>query len=264
MKAQSINPAPNIGAGEYATVNGRKMYYEQHGLGRTVVFLHGGANTIQTSFEKQISVFSTGHRVIAIEQVGHGHTSDVDCQYSYAQMAEDTVALLRNLKVENADFIGWSDGGMLALLIARRHPELVRRLVVSGANTRLVGMTPAEVKEIQDSTPEKLAEGLGPSKKEAYVAATPDGPSHWPIVAKKVWNLWLTPVILEREDLLAIKAPVLVVCGDKDVIPIEHTVEIFKTLPNAQLLVLPGCGHPTFKNAASTLNPIILSFIDAP
>jgi pimeloyl-ACP methyl ester carboxylesterase len=263
-EAQEASSAPNISGGEYTTVNGRRMYFEQHGQGRDLVLLHGGAGTIQHSFEKQISVLSNGHRVIAIEQIGHGHTPDSKIPFSYSQMAEDTVALLRTLKVENADFIGWSDGGILALLIARRHPELVRRFVISGANTRLVGMTPAEVKEIQESTPQKLAEILGPSLREAYVAASPDGLAHWPVVAKKVWDLWLTPVVFEREDLVSIQAPVLVVCGDKDGVPIDHTLEIFKALPKAQLLVLPGTGHHTFKTAANTLNPIILSFIDAP
>lgn len=263
-EAQVASPSPNITGGEYAIANGRQMYFEQYGQGRTIVLLHGGAGSIQLSFEKQIPILSNGHRVIAIEQIGHGHTPDANIPFSYFQMAEDTVALLRTLKVENADFIGHSDGGILALLIARRHPELVRRTVISGANTRLVGKTPAQVKEIQESTPQKLAEKLGPSLREAYEAASPDGPAHWPVVAKKVWDLWLTPVILEREDLVAIQAPVLVVCGDRDSIPIDHTLEIFRALPKAQLLVLPGTGHATFKTSASALNPIILSFIDAP
>jgi pimeloyl-ACP methyl ester carboxylesterase len=82
--------------------------------------------------------------------------------------------------------------------------------------------------------------------------------------AKKVWSLWLTPVILEKEDLASIKAPCLIVSGDKDDIPVEHAVEIFKALPNAQLLVLPGTGHHTFRSAASVINPIALAFINAP
>ena len=219
------------------------MYYEQYGQGRILVLLPGGLATIQRNYENQIPVLSAAHQVIAIEQVGHGHTPDANIEWSYPQMADDTAALLGILKVQNADLIGHSDGAILALLVARRHPELVRRLVISGANTRLVGMTPEEAKEIQASSPEQLAEKLGPDRKAAYLAVSPDGPSHWPMAAKKIWNLWITPIILEKEDLLAIKAPALVVCGDRDIIPIQHTLEIFNTLPNAQLLVIPGCGH---------------------
>ncbi len=264
LGAQGAVPSPSPPVGNVATVNGRKMYYEQYGQGRILVLLPGGLATIQRNYENQIPVLSAAHQVIAIEQVGHGHTPDANIEWSYPQMADDTAALLGILKVQNADLIGHSDGAILALLVARRHPELVRRLVISGANTRLVGMTPEEAKEIQASSPEQLAEKLGPDRKAAYLAVSPDGPSHWPMAAKKIWNLWITPIILEKEDLLAIKAPALVVCGDRDIIPIQHTLEIFNTLPNAQLLVIPGCGHLTFTRAANTLNPIMLKFIDAP
>lgn len=265
--AEAAKPAPMLGPvqapGAYATVNGRRMHYEQHGQGRTVVLLHGGVSGIRSSFEQQLPLLAKDHRVIAVEQIGHGHTPDADIPFSYAQMAEDTSALLRSLKVQTADVIGWSDGGILALLLARRHPDLVRRVVVSGVNTRLI-MTPEEVKEIREATPQQLVDFLGPKPKEAYAAVSPDGAAHWPVVVKKVWDLWLTPVILEKADLQAIQAPVLLVSGDKDSIPLDHTLEIFKTLPKAQLLVLPGTKHRTFQTAAGVLNPLLLNFLDSP
>lgn len=240
------------------------MYYERYGQGRPLVLLHGGATSIQFSFENQIAFFSPTREIIAIEQVGHGHTPDTIAPFSYFQMADDTSALLHSLNIVNADIIGWSDGGILALLIARRHPELVHRLVVSGANTRLVGMTSADIKEIQKSSPEKLAADLGTQARDDYISKSPDGANHWPIIAKKVWDLWLTPMILEDKDLALINIPALIISGDKDVIPVEHAIEIFRALPNGQLLVLPGTAHHTFKSAASTVNPIISTFINAP
>jgi pimeloyl-ACP methyl ester carboxylesterase len=96
-------------------VNGLKMYYEVHGKGRPLVILHGGFNTIQSSFSKQIPVFAQNHKVIALEQMAHGHTADVrGRELSYEGMADDTAALLARLGVRNADFAGWSDGGQTA------------------------------------------------------------------------------------------------------------------------------------------------------
>jgi pimeloyl-ACP methyl ester carboxylesterase len=256
-----LTPAQAPGA--YAMVNGRRMYYEQHGQGRTILLLHGGVGTIRSSFEHQLPFLAKDHRVLAVEQIGHGHTPDAPIPFSYAQMAEDTAALLRSLKVQSADVIGWSDGGILGLLLARRHPDLVRRVVVSGVNTRLI-MTPEKVKEIREATPQQLADDLSPTLKEAYAAVSPDGAAHWPVVAQKVWELWLTPVILEKADLLAIQAPVLLVSGDKDSIPLDHTLENFKALAKGQLLVLPGTKHLTFQTAAAVLNPMILNFLDSP
>ncbi len=99
---------------------------------------------------------------------------------------------------------------------------------------------------------------------ETYLKVSPDGPEHWLAVVKKVWDLWLTPVAVKQEDLARVQAPVLVVCGDKDIVPLEHTIKIFKSLPHAKFLILPGTGHDTFSESADTLNPIILAFLDAP
>ena len=182
-EAKDFVVTPTITSGEYVTVNGLQMYVEQAGKGRALVLLHGGLSTIQTSFEKQISAFSKTHHIIAIEQIGHGHTPDADRPFSYEQMAEDTAAVLNSLNVKDADIVGWSDGGIVALLIAIRHSELVHRVVISGANTKLVGLSPTIVKEIQQSSPEKLAQDMPPS--EHYRKVSPDGPDHWPVRGKK-------------------------------------------------------------------------------
>jgi pimeloyl-ACP methyl ester carboxylesterase len=225
-------------AGHYATVSGYRMYYEEYGHGRPLVLLHGGLNTIAGSFAQQITLFARHHRVIAIEQVGHGHTADALDTFTYERMAADTEVLLRELHVGRADFVGWSDGGIIALVIARRDPAAVRRLVVSGVNVDLDGERPEDVQALRDDP-------------------DPDP------VAYKVRQLWLTPVVLERSDLERIEAPVLLVSGDHDAIRLEHTLEIFQALPRAQLCILPGTGHDTFQSAASELNPMILRFLDA-
>src|SRR5262245_6839298 len=119
--------------GRYASVNGLRMYYEIHGVAndRTpLVLLHGGGSTIDTSFGNVLPALARTRRVIAFEQQGHGHTADVDRPFSFEQSAEDTAALLKSLKIERADFFGYSNGGNIALLMGIRHPEMVRKLVV--------------------------------------------------------------------------------------------------------------------------------------
>src|SRR6476646_7052153 len=110
--------------GHWATVNGHRMYYERFGSGRPLVMLHGGGNTIHGSFAKQLDEFAKTHEIIAPEQAGQGHTPDIDGPITYGGMADDTAALLQQLNVRDADVVGWSDGGNVALILAVRHPEL--------------------------------------------------------------------------------------------------------------------------------------------
>src|SRR5919202_78290 len=118
--------------GQYASVNGLNMYYEVHGAGRPLVLLHGALSAIGTSFGKVLPTLAKTRRVIAIEQQAHGHTADIDRPLSYAQMAEDTGALLQRLGIDQADYVGYSMGGGIALQLAMRHPDRVRKFVFAG------------------------------------------------------------------------------------------------------------------------------------
>ncbi len=249
--------ATGAGAGHYAAVAGYDMYYEEYGHGRPLVLLHGGLNTIGGSFARQIPEFAKTHRVIAVEQAGHGHTPDARETLTYTQMADDTADLLRQLNAVPADVVGWSDGGIIALVIARRHPDLVRRLVISGASINVEGQRPEEVQALRDHDPDDLGAETARSSERGVRSAAAAAPS----ITDKVMRLWLTPVVLEKSDLARIEAPVLVVAGDRDVIRVEHTLEIFASLPHAQLCILPGTGHDTFQTAAILLNPLILRFL---
>src|SRR5579859_2261596 len=116
------------------TIRGHKIYYAVRGSGPTVVFLHGGGDSGEHSFARQLDVFSEHHHIVAPDQVGQGRTPAVPGPLSYTAMMDDTAALLKFLGLRHADIVGFSDGGILALMLAVRHPELVRRLVISGVN----------------------------------------------------------------------------------------------------------------------------------
>jgi len=249
---------PLAAFGEYAEVHGIKMYYEIHGEGRPVVLLHGGTSTIQTSFAEQIPVLSRNHRVIAIEQMGHGHTGDVaGRELSYEGMTEDTAALLVQLGIQNADVIGWSDGGQLALRLAFTHPELVRRVVASGVG--LGATTPQMQQAMRALSPEHWSAQV----RDEYARVSPDGPQHWPVFFDKVRTMWAKPSWgFSEQDLGKIKATVLIVAGDRDFTRVEETTRIYRTIPAARLAILPGTDHFTFQKRPGWLDAMILDFLD--
>ncbi len=138
QSATSTTPTTGNGSnetagGSYAPVNGLNIYYEIHGEGEPLVLLHGGGSTIETSFGTILPALAKTRKVIAFEQQGHGHAADVDRPFSFEQSADDAAALLRFLKIDKADFFGYSNGGSIALQIAIRHPDLVRKLIVASA-----------------------------------------------------------------------------------------------------------------------------------
>jgi pimeloyl-ACP methyl ester carboxylesterase len=244
--------------GEYAEVHGVKMYYEVHGEGRPVVLLHGGTSTIQTSFAEQIPVLARNHRVIAIEQMGHGHTGDVaGRELSYEGMTEDTAALLVQLGIQVADVVGWSDGGQLALRLAFTHPELVRRVVASGVG--LGAVTP----QMQQAMRALSADRWSAQVRDEYARVSPDGPQHWPVFFDKIRAMWAKPSWgISEAELGKIKAAVLIVAGDRDFTRAEETTRIFRMIPGARLAILPGTDHFTFQKRPGWLNPIVLDFLD--
>jgi len=234
--------SPSLQAGEnkgkFADVNGLKMYYEIHGAGQPLVLLHGGLATIDNSFGKLIPELSKHYRVIALEQQGHGHTRDVDRPLSYEQMAEDTVALLAQLKIEKADFFGWSDGAAIGLQIAIKHPQMVRKLAMIGISYNNDGLEPEVVKGIASLTPEMIPKQFH----DDYARVAPE-PQQWAGVVAKIRTMAVEWKGFSREDLRGVNVPVLVMVGDRDIVRVEHAVEMFRIFRNARLAVLPGVSH---------------------
>src|SRR5512139_1743551 len=247
----------------YAPVNGLEMYYEIHGSpnGKSppLILLHGGGSTIETSFGKVLPSFAKTRQVIAFDQQGHGRTADVDRPFTFDQSAEDTVALLRYLKIEKADFFGYSNGGQIALQIAVRHPDLVRKLVVESAMFQRDGSDPGFWKSFEHAKPDDMP----PELREAYLGVAPH-PENLPTFFAKSVQRMLNFKGWTPEDIQSINAPALVVIGDHDIVRVEHAVLMFRLLPNAQLAVLPGTDHMTIVNRSDWLVPMVGTFLDSP
>ncbi len=226
------------------TVHGHPIVYVMKGHGATLLLLHGGGDSGEHSFAYQLDEFAEHHLIVAPDQVGQGRTPDVRGPLTYTGMMEDTAALLQRLKLKHVDVVGWSDGGILALMLAVRHPELVRRLVISGVNIAPDGLNPDDLDELratQISKPKTIDEKLA--------------------------HLWLTSPTeaeLTVAMLAKISEPTLVISGDHDAITLEHTLKIFHALPVAELCVLPGTDHATFTGRSAWLNPIVHAFLDRP
>jgi pimeloyl-ACP methyl ester carboxylesterase len=233
----------------YAPVGDLSIYYEIHGEGRPTLLLHGAYMTIGM-FGPLLPGLAGTRQVIAPELRGHGRTADPGGPITYEQMADDTAALIRHLELEQADVIGFSMGGGVALQLAIRHPSLVRRLVVASAGYRHDAM-PAEMIEVFPTiTPEMFA---GSPFEQAYQELAPR-PEGFPELVEKLKALDMTPFAWPDEDVRAIAAPTLIVLGDSDVVRLEHAVGFFRLrgggmmgdlagLPDSQLAVLPGTTH---------------------
>jgi pimeloyl-ACP methyl ester carboxylesterase len=215
-------------------------------------------------------------QVIAVELQGHGHTADIDRPLSYEQMADDVSALLAEIGIEKADLFGYSMGGGVALQVALRHPEVVRKLVVASASYTSEGMYPEVLATIETITPEAFA---GSPLDEAYLRTAPN-PEAFPNLVAKLKQLDMEPYAWPPEDIQAIAAPTLLIIGDSDAIRPEHAVELFRLLgggvmgdlaglPKSQLAVLPGTTHfvpPGFGllDRADWLVSMIDEFLDGP
>lgn len=223
--------------GHYAQVNGLNMYYEIHGTGRPLVLLHGGGSTIMSTFGRVLPALANTHQVIAIELQAHGHTADIDRPLTFEQDADDVAALLHQLHISKVDIIGFSNGGTTSLQIATRHPELVNKLVLASTTYKREGMQPGFFEGMQHATFGDMPQPL----KEAYLKANPDPKGLEAMFHRDVARMQAFKDIPDS-DIHSIKAPTLVINADAEVVRAEHALALSRTLPHAQLAILPG-GH---------------------
>jgi pimeloyl-ACP methyl ester carboxylesterase len=266
--ATAADPAGE--SGRLLKVRGAQLYVQTYGSGAPIVFLHGGIIFFDNNFSKQKDYFASFRKVVGFDRRGHGHSPDDSRPFSYKEMAEDTAALIEQLGLGPVDVVGHSDGGNVGLILAHDHPNLVRRLVISGANLR-AGLPPDELQRRSLWTPQQVNEKvkqiesrLPPTFKTDYQKVAPDGPEHWWTLLEKSYQLWLTPIVITPADLKTIAIPVLVMAGDHDFASIEDTVEIFRALPKGQLLILPATGHGTISDRPELGNLAMREFFESP
>ena len=256
----------------YASVNGLQMYYEIHGAGQPLVLLHGAMSAIGTSFGQLLPGLAQNRRVIAFELQGHGRTADIDRPLSYEALADDVAAALQQLGIEQADIGGYSMGADVALRVAIRHPEVVRKLVLASGSYSLSGIHPG----VLDGSGETKAEMMhGSPWHTEYMQIAPH-PENFAALFAKTSQMDRDLPDVPAETIQALKMPTLLIIGDSDIVRPEHTVEMFRLLgggvfgdmppglPASQLAILPGTSHVTVVHRADLLLPILTAFLDAP
>lgn len=241
----------------YVENGGLRTWYDEQGVGEPLVLLHGGMSTNAT-WASQLPDFAAHFRVIAPERRAHGHTPDVEGPLSYDAMAADTIAFLTTFVGEPVHLVGWSDGGIVGLLVAMTRPDLIRKLVVIGANYDVSGLVPEAMEGFASvrADSDDLAMFRTP-----YEAASPDGPGHWPVVVDKFKEMVATQPTIKVEQLAGITASTLVMVGDDDMITLEHTVSLFRAITNCELAVVPGTSHLVAMEKPDLVNRLVLDFL---
>jgi pimeloyl-ACP methyl ester carboxylesterase len=239
----------------YVDLDGVRTYHEITGAGDPLVLLHGGMCTIDTFGELAASLAS-GYRVHRPERRGHGRTADVPGPITYDNMATDTVAYLERLGVAPAHLVGWSDGAVVALLVALTRPDLVRTLVVIGTAITEDGLPP-EMLPLPDRIP---IEALPPFLREMYAEVSSDGPDHFDVVFEKLSPAWTALPYVELSELPRVAAPTLVMAGDHDMVTPEHAAAIARAIPQGRLAVVPG-DHSVPLEKPGLVGDLVLDFI---
>jgi pimeloyl-ACP methyl ester carboxylesterase len=242
----------------YAPVNGLKMYYEIEGTGNPLVFIppafgFAGLESLPALVES--------HTVLTVDLQGNGRTVDIpERPLSIERYAEDVVGLLKYLGIAKADLFGESYGGNTAVMIAVRYPEVVGRVATYGATfgPPQVALNPRTTHFDQAPTPES---SYIQYQRENYKRVAPD-PEYWPKIFDKLGRLqWQG---FSKEELTSIQAPMLIVLGDRDFVRLEHAVESFNLIPNAELAVIPDAGHFTLSSEPEKVIPVVRDFLEKP
>ena len=232
----------NPEAGHYAEVNGVKLYYEEYGEGAPLLLIHGNGGSIQ-GHGGRIAYFSQHYRVIAADSRSHGKSQDLGDSLTYKQMTADLNALLEHLGVDSCYIWGQSDGGIIGLRMAMDYPDKVKRVAIFGANLRpdTTAVFPSIVQWVEET-----------------MATTTDERQ------RRLFALMKYQPQIATQDLARVQVPVLVMSGDRDAIRLEHTVEIFHALPQANLLVMPGATHFGAYEKPDLFNSLLEAFFTQP
>lgn len=242
-------------------IGAHHLYRETGGEGDPVLMLHGGFYTLEP-LRPQFDALSERFEVHAYERPGHGRSPDIEGEYTFAAMVDGAVAYLDAAGIGAAHLVGFSDGAIVALLLALRHPDRVLSLVAISANLSPDGF------RTNDLEADLQAAGVAPAgrpdrEREAYDHYSPDGPEHAEIVLDKLRRLWGSEPDIDPADLAGVTAPSLIIAGDRDAIRTDHTVLIAESIPGAQLCIVPGTTHGLIDQKPDFITFVVRQFLES-
>src|SRR5262245_60637176 len=244
------------------------MYYEIHGKGEPVVLLHGSFMTITNNWPDAIARLSKSRQVIAVEMQGHGRTADIDRDFSYENLADDIAALLDELKIKEADLLGYSMGGGVAMQVAIRHPERVRKVISISAVFRQDGLVEEALAAFPRMEP-GMFKGSPIETEFKKLSPTPDT---FDTFVRRVVQVAIRPFDFGAERLKATRAPIFFIHGDADGVRLDHIAEMFRLKggeihgdlrprSESRLAILPNTTHVTLMERVDVIVPMVNDFL---
>jgi pimeloyl-ACP methyl ester carboxylesterase len=250
------------------------MYYEIHGSGGTpLLLLHGGLFNIDLQFGELLPSLAAGRQVIAADFQAHGRTNDIDRPLGTQGLASDVVGLLQHLDVPQVDVFGFSVGGAVALYLAIKHPELIRKAIISSVSFHPDGDRPENAEAVGEMKVEMIA---GTPMEQEYLAKSPHPDrEHLQVLLNKLGSYDTGASGWSDDDIRGIAAPTLITVGDCDAVKLEHAVRFlqlrggdvngdFVGVPTSQLAVFPGTTHFFGLARTDLVRDVALTFLDAP
>jgi pimeloyl-ACP methyl ester carboxylesterase len=251
--AQSTDTVPD----QFANIDDVKIHYKIYGKGDPLFLLHGSMESIR-DWSKQINEFAKHYKVIAMDNRGHGMSTFTDRKLDYALLSEDVVKLMDQLKIDSAHIIGFGDGGIIGLYLAINHPQKVRKLIAIGANYKV------DTNAVYAQTLKKVKE-WNTEKMTQYIHTNfPNYPNDALIsqFMQRMKTMLLTEPNLTLDNLHEIKCPVLFIAGDHDIIKLSHTSEMFESVKQGYLSIIPGAKHYPQKEKALLFNTTCMDFLN--
>ena len=238
---------------QYLDVAGHQLYtYEWPNNGEALLLLHGGLSQTSHWDTQILPAVEDGFHVFAYDRTGHGFTADREGSFHFDFQTTEAIAYLESIVKEPAHLIGYSDGVIIALMIAIARPDLVKSIVAIGANFHHSG-TP-EIPEFDGA--------INPEDQDEYNQTSPDAPHTLVEKIKKAFTIWRSQPDIKKSDLAKIECPVLVLAGDDDVVTHQHTIELFESLPLGQLAIIPGTSHGVVKEKPGLTQAMIAQFLE--
>lgn len=245
----------------YVDVRGTHMFYRVCGKGPPLVLFHGAA-MVAEGWAPQIAAFRKSYTVYVPERRGIGRTADIDGDWTYRGMADDMAAFMDKLKIRRAAVVGLSDGGNIALILASMRPDLVRALVVSGANYDVAGLG-AFKDDVEKMSDDELI-ASAPPQVQPWIAihrrVSPDKGARLARAFAKMRRMWFDFEISDAE-LAKIAVPTLVMAGDNDMFSVPYTVSLWQKIPKAKLMIAPNATHFWLEEKPRLANQVIEAFL---
>jgi pimeloyl-ACP methyl ester carboxylesterase len=234
----------------YTSINGVKLFVRNWpGKGEPILLLHGGLSSTE-SWDYKLVPFFSKRNIFGFDRTAHGRSEIAEGYYHFDYQLKETVAFIENVIKEPVHVIGWSDGGIIALYLAIYHPELVKSIVPIGANYHWdcgLSQNPSDI-----SITEK--------DKERWQATSPISVERLPEIIKRAFKVWQSEPNLTKADLGKISCPALIIAGDDEVFPNDHSIELATSIPNGRLAIVPGTSHSVPKEKPEILTNLIKDF----